>query len=138
MRRGIVPEEMLVQAVAEARVAAAAIQMAHRRMIAALGLLALLVAVCCTATAVAVLAFARQHSTLVSLASVAKQNQETGDRIRSCTDPAGECFKRGQQRTGKAVAGINQVTIAVGQCVKDPPVHDVRACLIKVMAEANP
>ena len=36
--------------------------------------------------------------------------------IRSCTSPGGECYKRGQQQTGAAVATINRVVILAAAC----------------------
>lgn len=35
------------------------------------------------------------------------------DRIEDCTTPGRECFDDSQRRTGEAVAGINQGTLAV-------------------------
>lgn len=36
--------------------------------------------------------------------------------IEDCTQPAGECFKRGQRRTAGAVADINRVVILAAAC----------------------
>jgi hypothetical protein len=36
--------------------------------------------------------------------------------IKDCTEPGGECFKRGQKRTAEAVGNINQVIVAAAAC----------------------
>lgn len=43
----------------------------------------------------------------------AEQAARTAFRIEDCTTPGGQCFEQSQKRTGQAVAGINQGTLAV-------------------------
>lgn len=40
------------------------------------------------------------------LISLANTNRANGDAIRSCTTPTGDCYQRGQETTGRAVAEI--------------------------------
>lgn len=46
--------------------------------------------------------------------------RESSDRtlhaIQDCTQPTGECFKRGQTQTAKAVGDINRVVILASAC----------------------
>jgi hypothetical protein len=49
----------------------------------------------------------------------------TQDRIMSCTDPVGECAKRGQANTAKVVGNITQADLTmawvVNRCALDDP-----------------
>lgn len=71
------------------------------------------------------------------------QNGAVGKQIRSCTDPAGECYKRGQQQTATAVADIGNANLLIVVCAlaepKDTPVDvmvaEVSAC---VRAQLDP
>jgi hypothetical protein len=61
---------------------------------------------------------------LAGLMTVAVQNRSNGAAIRSCTTPQGECYKRGQEQTGRAVMVIvacsRQPTQALAEkCVRD-------------------
>lgn len=52
------------------------------------------------------------------------------EQIESCTSPEGDCFKRGQERTGQAVASINDVIIAAAACDKgDTPLAQIQDCV---------
>ena len=42
--------------------------------------------------------------------------QQTLDAVNDCTQPAGECFKRGQSQTAKAVGDINRVVVLAAAC----------------------
>lgn len=46
-----------------------------------------------------------------------QKTSDTSERIKSCTDPNGECYKRGQERTSQAVAGIVLGDVRVSECV---------------------
>lgn len=39
--------------------------------------------------------------------------RKVGTRLIDCTEPGGECFQKGQERTQDAVVGINEGTLAV-------------------------
>lgn len=43
---------------------------------------------------------------LVTQVIISARNHELASRIKSCTDPAGECYKQGSARTNKAVQAI--------------------------------
>lgn len=47
---------------------------------------------------------------------MSRRNQEVLREVRSCTQPGGACYKRGQEATGSAVASINTITIAAAAC----------------------
>lgn len=40
----------------------------------------------------------------------------SADRILDCTEPQGQCFKRSQERTAKAVGDINRVIVLAAAC----------------------
>lgn len=105
----------------------------------ALALMFLLIAVASVASAVGILAYKQQNRSLDRLAAVAASNHEITVRIRSCTDPGGSCYQRGQAQTAKAVQNINEVMIDVGVCIKDPTVTapQVRSCVIRAMQRAG-
>src|SRR5690242_12406710 len=42
--------------------------------------------------------------------------QKTLDAVEDCTQPTGECFRRGQKRTASAVGDINRVVILASAC----------------------
>ncbi len=46
-------------------------------------------------------------------AATAADAARSADRIESCTTPGQECYEDQQRRTGDAVAGINQGTLAI-------------------------
>lgn len=43
-------------------------------------------------------------------------SQRTLDTVNDCTQPSGDCFKRGQKRTASAVGDINRVVILAAAC----------------------
>ena len=78
----------------------------------------------------------------IERSKITKTNTETikrvAEQIESCTNPAGECYKRGQERTGKAVASINQVIILAAVCAKEPgntTAPQIRACIEALLPE---
>lgn len=50
--------------------------------------------------------------------------KNTSDRLLSCTDPKGECYKSGDRRSGAAIKTINeqqkQVVTIAAYCAKQP------------------
>ena len=48
---------------------------------------------------------------------------ETLRLIRDCTDPSGECYKRGKRQTADAVSSINNVVILAAACSAGLPPH---------------
>lgn len=68
------------------------------------------------------------HANSVVLKNLAAQ-------ILSCTTPKGECYRTGQERTGEAVASINQVVIYAVACSKVIPnqgqrtFDEIQACV---------
>lgn len=67
----------------------------------------------------------------------------TQQTIRGCVDPDGECSKRGQEQTAKAVGDLNRVTILAAACAGELPpgltvdqrVDLISACITKRLAE---
>jgi hypothetical protein len=53
-------------------------------------------------------------------------NRQTVDTIVGCTTPGGECYDRGQARTGEIVQRIVDAQIATVECRNEV---DVRACV---------
>jgi len=65
-----------------------------------------------------------------------EQIKRVAEQIESCTTPEGECFKRGQARTGAAVASINDVVILAAACAKQPnnvTAAQIRACVVDLL-----
>jgi hypothetical protein len=65
------------------------------------------------------------------------QIKQLAETIKSCTDPAGQCFKDGQARTGEAVASINEVIIYAAACADRPGVDsppEIRNCIRDLLA----
>lgn len=77
---------------------------------------------------IGVLMLAANGVMLGILISLAHTNQANGAAIRSCTTPTGDCYQRGQETTGKAVAEIvaqvnthtDFVFIATLECSRKP------------------
>lgn len=42
--------------------------------------------------------------------------QATSDRIYSCTDPTGECYRKSQRETAGVVGNLNEVTVVASAC----------------------
>lgn len=68
----------------------------------------------------------------------------TQQTIRGCVDPDGECSKRGQEQTAKAVGDLNRVTILAAACAGQLPpsgltvdqrVDLISACITRRLAE---
>jgi hypothetical protein len=58
-----------------------------------------------------------------------QQSVENGQiltRLVDCTDPAGTCYRVNNAGTGRAIASINDVTIAAGFCAKTLPRSSTR------------
>lgn len=78
------------------------------------------------------------QATNIQRAKDTKSNTEQIKRlaaqIESCTNPTGECFKRGQRRTGEAVASINDVILAAAACDEgSTPLPEIRACVAELL-----
>lgn len=65
------------------------------------------------------------------------QLQET---ISDCVNPQGDCYKRGQKRTGDAIATLNLATLYAVYCVDRNPRADVpaiQACVRDLYADGE-
>lgn len=65
-------------------------------------------------------------------------NRDLLNLIKSCTDPSGECAKRGQEQTADAIADINRVTVYAAACADEPGVQGqsaIYACVVEMLAE---
>jgi hypothetical protein len=86
------------------------------------------------------------RETQKSNTGLTRETHSTTDLIRSCVDPSGRCFKRGQRRTAQAVADINRVIVLAAACsVGVPPslsVADrqvaIQSCVIDRLAARRP
>jgi tRNA G18 (ribose-2'-O)-methylase SpoU len=61
------------------------------------------------------------------------QNQELLQRVKSCTDPDGVCYKSNNTRTAEAVGGINKITIFAVLCgnkIKNPTLDEMYKCIV--------
>lgn len=55
------------------------------------------------------------------LASVANSNQKILASIQSCVNPAGQCYKNGQEQQSKAVTLIGVLMVAAVDCANQHP-----------------
>lgn len=55
--------------------------------------------------------------------------RETAERIRSCTDPAGECAKRGQAATANAIVVLQKYTLIAVECGHEGSDARIEACV---------
>lgn len=88
---------------------------------------------------VAVGAIATTNNTVNAIREQQKEStkaREANDQvlraIRSCTDPEGKCFRRGQRRTASAIASINEVTVLAAVCAANadqPTVGEIQKCI---------
>lgn len=46
-----------------------------------------------------------------------QETKATSDRIKSCTDPSGACYRDGQARTASAIASLVLSDVRVSECV---------------------
>lgn len=72
-----------------------------------------------------------------SLTSAIREQQkvsvQTNERIVSCTDPEGDCYRESQERTKAVVADIGKVSAYAAACADQPGVQgsaDVLACVL--------
>lgn len=106
-----------------------------------------LVAALLAVTAYDVFLIRHQQVQSVSTLSSAKQAShdaaETAKVIKSCVDPDGRCYRRGQRRTAAAVANINRVVILASACAvgKTGSVaqiqNQIQQCVIQGLARQN-
>jgi hypothetical protein len=70
------------------------------------------------------------------------QNQELLQRVKSCTDPNGQCYLQNAKNTKVTVDGLNRVTFFSTYCAsKTPPnstMADVRKCVETAIAGKEP
>lgn len=72
-------------------------------------------------------------TTTQSIRETQKNSTATLRAIKDCTQTEGRCFQRGQRRTGRAVASINEVSIIAASCASSPyqqTVEQIRRCVI--------
>ncbi len=58
--------------------------------------------------------------------------QSTNDQILDCLDPAGQCYKDSQKRSGQTVASINEITYYAAVCADRPgsqTLDEIRLCV---------
>lgn len=75
-----------------------------------------------------------------SNAPLLKSIQDLAQQINSCTDPKGECAKRGAKSTGAAIASINQYGLYVVTCADQPGQQtevELRTCADRLQAIAR-
>jgi hypothetical protein len=53
-------------------------------------------------------------------APILEEIQKLSEEIKSCTDPQGVCSKRGEKRTGEAIAALNQYGVYLEACADQP------------------
>lgn len=81
-----------------------------------------------------------EHNLNAHIQGIAKQNNELNlqnkailERVNSCTDPEGSCYKVNQQRSAKTIGDLNKVSLIAAYCAsKTPPyvrLSDVRHCV---------
>jgi hypothetical protein len=64
------------------------------------------------------------------------QNRSVIESIESCTDPEGECAKRGQQRTAEAIGTLIRMDIEVAWCARTSPTEKAyRECVDVALAD---
>ena len=65
-------------------------------------------------------------------------NRALLNEVRSCTNPQGECAKRGAEATGTAVESINKVVVYAALCADKPGYQsrdDIEACVLDLLEE---
>lgn len=70
-------------------------------------------------------------------AAAAEAARKSTDLIADCTTPGRLCFERGQRRTAKAVASINEVVVLAASCASGPEeksVQEIQSCVIERLA----
>jgi hypothetical protein len=80
-----------------------------------------------------------------SLADAIRETQKSNTGavklIRDCTDPSGDCYKRGQKQTAVAVADINKISVYAAACADRPGVQtasEIYACVVERLAQDKP
>lgn len=53
------------------------------------------------------------------------EGREQRGILVDCTSPGGECYERGQERTGEAVGNINRIVVLAAACADRPGAHTV-------------
>jgi predicted metalloprotease len=68
-------------------------------------------------------------------------NSKTYDKVLDCTDPEGECYREGQERTKQVVADIGKVSAYAAACADLPGRQtevEVYQCVLDRLAEEAP
>ena len=82
-----------------------------------------------------IILLAGNKSTYNHVLQVGEQNTQLLEEVKSCTDPAGACARRGEKVTSDAVAQIKQISIIAAYCANKQPVpvssDTVRECVQK-------
>lgn len=97
-----------------------------------------LVSVVVTAVIVAAVSSSETNERGANRVEQNQRNDETLALIKDCTQPDGECFKRGQRRTAAAVGDINRVVILAASCASGPvkkSVEEIQSCVIARLAD---
>ena len=70
------------------------------------------------------------------------QSKQLGERIASCTDPNGACYKDNMEQTAKRVENINKISMFAAYCSsKTPPaasIAAVRKCIETAITGKEP
>lgn len=68
--------------------------------------------------------------------------QDTNEQILDCLDPAGQCYKDSQARSGDAVSSINELSQYAAVCADRPgsqTLEEIRRCIADLItASAEP
>lgn len=61
-------------------------------------------------------------------------NRQNSELLVDCTVPGGECYERGQNRTGEAVAVIGRASVAAAYCAqRHEEIDQLEKCVLQVM-----
>lgn len=97
------------------------------------------VALCACAVVIGVVVLLVQTYSLTdSIRQSQKTAQDTNEAILSCTDPKGECAKRGQEQTAEAVDNIGRLAVYAAACADLEGVQgapEIEKCMRDLIAE---
>jgi hypothetical protein len=93
---------------------------------------AVMVAVC---FALLLVLLGRVRGTQVDNTNKADARDATLLAIQDCTQPSGECFRRGQERTASAVASIQQIIVLSAACSARVPADEPIAQRVAAITE---
>lgn len=87
---------------------------------------------------VAVIAAIRQ--TQIEGTPTGRRLLEASDRILDCTDPAGVCYQRNQERTADVIGDVNRVAVYAAACADQRGIQgedEIYACVVRLIAQAD-